>query len=222
MRLKQVAPRVYLVTFKDRHTLGMTFLRCQEYYESPKFRGEFFKLFDYIDWYSRYQSKDGTFSYTKDLLGFNVPGHVVHTVVNMLHDSVYDLSTKYDEIMYKIYKKLYTRHGENFYLIGVSEEGSKGGQVIEHETAHGLYSTDIKYRVEMSILLKSLPRDIKKRLHRLLSKMGYHRHTQLDEIHAYLSTGMTRDMKKVRGIRIWANKFQKLFKQLKQESKENE
>ena len=51
-KVKKITDRVYLVTFTNRFDLTMTFMRYQEYYESPKFRNKIFSLAEFMRWYS--------------------------------------------------------------------------------------------------------------------------------------------------------------------------
>jgi hypothetical protein len=55
----------------------MTFLRYQEFYESPskKFRGKSYKLLDFMKWYA--SENDGIFTYPRDWAGFNFPGSII-------------------------------------------------------------------------------------------------------------------------------------------------
>ena len=41
-----------LVRAEHQYTLASAFLRFQEHYESPKFRGEIFSLEEFMDWYA--------------------------------------------------------------------------------------------------------------------------------------------------------------------------
>lgn len=81
--IKETGPfsRVLHVTVKDSWDLAMTFLRMQEWYESPKFHHKHFTLEAYMRWYQKAYGK-GTFSYPKDWTGFNVPSTAVLAIMN--------------------------------------------------------------------------------------------------------------------------------------------
>ena len=44
-----VLPNVYVLNFDTQYELCMSFVRMQEFYESPKFRGKTFELEEFID-----------------------------------------------------------------------------------------------------------------------------------------------------------------------------
>ena len=62
--LKEIKGGIFLVEFDNQYDLAMTFLRYQEFYESPKFKGKRFTIIDFMEWYSK--EYDGAFTYTKD------------------------------------------------------------------------------------------------------------------------------------------------------------
>jgi hypothetical protein len=66
----KIADGIYLLRFKTQYELTSTFLRVQEYYESPRFQGRIFTLEQFMDWYA---AQYGSFSYFEDWSGFNVP-----------------------------------------------------------------------------------------------------------------------------------------------------
>ena len=72
-KIVEVRDRVFAVIMEDDYARPMTFLRVQEYYESPNpdFRGKHFNIWDYIEWYSR--EKKDVFTYAFDWGGFNIP-----------------------------------------------------------------------------------------------------------------------------------------------------
>lgn len=69
--LSEVEKDIYVLTFKNPREMAYTFLRFQEYYESPEFQGEIFTIKQYRRWYVG-QSKTKNFSYYKDWGGFNM------------------------------------------------------------------------------------------------------------------------------------------------------
>ena len=64
---------IYHVSFPNQYLLAATFLRFQEHYESPKFRGRIFDWEEFMDWYAE---QKGKFSYLQDWSGFNLPSPV--------------------------------------------------------------------------------------------------------------------------------------------------
>ena len=76
--LRQIVPNVYLMTYDTRYDLCMSFVRVQEFYESPEFKGRYFTLEEFIDWWSIKMSHiHGAFDYPARWGGFNVPGEVM-------------------------------------------------------------------------------------------------------------------------------------------------
>jgi len=53
-KIEEVRDRIFAVIMEDDYARPMTFLRVQEFYESPNpdFRGKHFNVWDYIEWYS--------------------------------------------------------------------------------------------------------------------------------------------------------------------------
>lgn len=184
--LKQVKPNIFLLSFEKQYDLAMTFLRYQEFYESPspKFRNKTWELVDFMEWYSA-EYGDGAFTYPKDWSGFNIPSRIIEKVLGE-GAGIPDYN-KYDELMAGVFDKLYNNEKiRNFYLIGIFGDGKN---VIEHEIAHGLFYTNAEYREEMKKLVRSLPEKIRTKIFNVLKEKGYTSNVHIDECQAYLSTG---------------------------------
>lgn len=167
----------------------MTFLRYQEFYESPspKFRGQFFTLLEYMDWYC-HKYGGGAFTYPKDWAGFNIPGEVVPKIWDhgILDRNIYDHKMK------MVHEKCLESYPDGkFYLIGAV--GTKGA--MKHEIAHGFFYTRPDYKQEMSKLVKSLKPSLKKNINKVLKDIGYTPKVYTDETQAYLSTGVPKGFK---------------------------
>ena len=50
--IRKVIPNVYCVTYDTQYDLCMSFVRIQEFYESPKFKGQYFTLEEYMDYWA--------------------------------------------------------------------------------------------------------------------------------------------------------------------------
>ena len=190
-KIKEVKPHIFLFEFTDQYNMCMTFLRYQEYYESPnpKFRRKCFNLLDYIEWYSR--NHDNSFTYASDWGGFNIPSEIVPAVHELL--SVEEVN-KFDEAMFIGYDKcisLLKDKSNPFYIIG-----AKSGQIdtIKHEIAHGFFYTVPEYKKEMTKLVKKLPKSVFKKVCKKLKDMGYTQQVYIDECQAYFSTGGVDDL----------------------------
>lgn len=166
----------------------MHFLRYQEYYEcpSPKFRGKIFTIFDYMEWYTK-KYGHGAFSYPRDWGGFNLPGSIPIDIMGKIPDI-----NKYDKEISLVVTKCFQKYPDKrFYLIGAV---GKGG-AMNHEIAHGFFYTQPEYKKEMVRLVKALPKEFRQNMNKWLKNIGYTNSVFVDEIQAYLSTGMSKDFK---------------------------
>ncbi len=180
MKVREIYPGLYLYLFKNQFELCHSFFRLQEFYESPikKLRGNYFSYEEAITAYAYYDKKKPEFTYLKDWAGFNVPGSVVLNF-NILFQ---DITKKEEAMLGKIdYFK-----AENFYILG-AVKGEK--DVMQHETAHGLYYLNKEFKKEMNALLKQIPKAMKKQIKKYLLSKGYCRQVIQDESQAYLATG---------------------------------
>ncbi|MDB5254555.1 MAG: hypothetical protein JWL80_621, partial [Parcubacteria group bacterium] len=74
MNKREVRPHVYLLEFQTQAELASTFLRFQEHYESPEFKGKIFTRAEFEKWYA---GENGSFSYCSDWSGFNIPSIIL-------------------------------------------------------------------------------------------------------------------------------------------------
>ena len=198
MEFKQILPHIYQVEFEECYDLAMHFLRYQEYYESLKFHGQIFTLVDYMEWYSKTYGK-GSFTYTDDWSGFNVPSQVL---IEVSEAEISDLN-KYDIQMRSLVETIRKEEGEHkFYFIGTykKEEDEEAAEdlprVLDHEIGHALYFIDDDYRTSMDKLLDEMPRKNYNNAWKTLQKMRYHPSVCRDEIHAYSCTGPDKGIEK--------------------------
>jgi hypothetical protein len=212
-KIVEISPLVYCAIVPDQFDLAMLFWRAQEYYESasPKFRGRAFTLLEYMKWYSAQYGK-GSFTYAEDWAGFNLPSSILTEMYDPTHvqfKGVVIDHNEYDFEMASIYKGLFAKsNGKPFYLLG-----AKSGDIatIRHELAHGLYFTNSKYKMEMQKNIKALPRKLYDKLRQVLRQYGYAASVHDDEIQAFLSTGLTKEMRKLNISKEITSKFKKSF-----------
>lgn len=142
MKLKKITNKIFQVNFRSQLDLAETFLRFQEHYECPNstFRERPFTLGEYRQWYTR---KFGTFSYYEDWPGFNIYSHIFQPFLEGLFDP---LTTKEQQLL-KLVKNL----EEPFCIIGTY---GKAKDSLLHETLHGMYFTNLKYRKHVDKVLK--------------------------------------------------------------------
>jgi hypothetical protein len=216
--IKEVLPHVYHLDFDRQYDLAMHFLRFQEYYESPKFYRRFFTLVEYMDWYAKGIGQ-GAFTYPRDWAGFNVPSRCLLPFLEDPGKACPDLN-EYDQLMLGLIEAVVVREeGHPFYFIGtfgggnVNKDGGKDA-VEEHEIAHALYTVNAKYRKKVKNLLKKMNQNQLAGAKETLTEMGYHRSTQLDEVHAYCATGLCKALEGVVSNKQM-RPFQKLFQEYK-------
>lgn len=171
---------IYYFKMPSQYWMTSTFLRFQEFYESPKFRGLGFSLEEFQDWYSSQMPK-GQFSYYNDWVGFNFPSYVVDGFTpnkfgaftrkeNWVLDQLRDAPEKY-------------------YCIATAQDGF----AIEHELVHALYYLNADYSKQVDATIN----DYKFRAFKsALVKRGYHEEVLVDEINAYLTTGLIPSLSK--------------------------
>lgn len=183
-KIKEVRPKVFLFEFKDTYDMCMHFLRYQEYYESAssKYRGHKFTIFDFMRWYSKTYGH-GAFTYCTDWDGFNIPGSVIREIATR---GILDYN-KYDRAMWEGYCHGVNKAGNKIYIIGAV----KGSNALKHEVAHAFFYLHPKYKKEMTKLVKALPATIADKMKHHLKRVGYTPKVYVDEMQAYLSTGLT-------------------------------
>ena len=73
--LKEVYPGLFYLQFHSKYECASTFMRIQEYYESPhpELRRQILDLESFMDMYAKYNSN---FTYCTDWAGFNIPGYI--------------------------------------------------------------------------------------------------------------------------------------------------
>ena len=192
-RVEQPLPGVHLFVFKNRYDLAMSFVRMQEFYESPepRFRGKYFSLEDYMDWYVKSSGSD-FFTYPSEWSAFNIPGNVWWEFGRVFAGHQ-DLRVK--ELAVRWFSGcLDASKIRSMYFIGVCERKGKRSD-IRHELAHALWyllwSQRFAYGERARELVSKLPSGLKKNLRKGLMTQGYCEDVLDDEINAYLSTGNT-------------------------------
>lgn len=181
-KIREVKPGIFLLEFVDEYEMCMTFLRYQEYYESPspKFRKKTWKVLDFMRWYSKAFGK-GAFTYPIDWSGFNIPDYVIKNVRDLGIPDPND----YDAIMWDVYRHCKKEaKGGKFYIIGVV----KGNGALSHEIAHGMFYLIPEYRKIATKLVKSMDPTLKKAVEFYLHKVGYTHQVYVDETQANMAT----------------------------------
>ena len=166
--------KIYLIESESRQDLAQMFMRFQEYYESPEFKGKTFTVDEFAHWYT---SKYGCFSYAKDWYGFNIPARVLAP----FRQGNFDPLTVQEQKLLEICKEV----NDNSYIIGVTPDAEYFKETIQHEFVHGVFYTNPEYRKEVEACIKD--HDIKP-INQGLRKMGYCNEVAIDETNAYILT----------------------------------
>lgn len=98
--IREPLENILEVHFDDPHDCAATFLRFQEHYESPEFRGKIFTLEEYQRWYIAHSPRGqttGAFTYEEDWTGFNIPSEILDPFYRREIRSAYML-TDLDEV----------------------------------------------------------------------------------------------------------------------------
>lgn len=175
MEIKNIGSNILLLVAKDQYELTSTFVRLQEFYESPylNIRGQKFTLEEFMDAYAK---DHNGFTYFTDWTGFNVPGHIVNEFYN-----TQSLFSKKELNLWRLINSSVDITNTKYYIIGVVEGDIAA---IIHEVAHALYYLNPSYNKEIRVLAegyeKKNPNKVKKML-----KQGYDMLFIIDEIQAY-------------------------------------
>jgi hypothetical protein len=160
------------ISADSQEELGRTFIRFQEYYESPNpdFRGKIFTLGMVRQWYSVQYGAD---TYHHDWTGFNFPSRVLLPFKQGLFDP---LTSEEIELL-----NLFKYRHDNFYIMGAQNNAT-----LRHELSHALYDSNEKYRNEIDSYIKKNKRGLAKTRQYILDK-GYAEEVINDEIQAYIT-----------------------------------
>lgn len=168
----EILPKIFLLKFDNNTDLGSTFLRFQEFYESPKFKGKFFTFDEFKKWYIK-DRKMKKFTYCIDWTGFNIPSYILKPFI----DGKFDPLSNNE----KQFLNLFKDQTKEFYVIGVSLQSM---HLLDHEIAHGLYYTNKSYKKEIINILKKFDTSIIR--NEIKGTGGYCEEVLDDEVHAWI------------------------------------
>ena len=185
IKIKEIRPRAYHLIFDSEYDLTMTFVRPQEFYESPnpKFRGQVFTLEDYQDWYSVTYGK-GVFTYTKDWSGFNMPSDVVQDFFAKFVKVLRSKEIALADALQRAGIDVLNPKTPPYYVMGTSRRASQA--TVDHEVRHGMFYLIPEYRHAIEEVV------VRYRIQGLrswLMRAGYARQVMIDEVQAYVLTG---------------------------------
>lgn len=172
LKLKKQPYNSVWISADSQIELGETFIRFQEYYESPnpQFRNQIFTLGSIKHWYSVQYGGD---LYSNTWIGFNFPSSVLIPFKNGLFDPLTDQEkTLLDLLKYR---------NDTYYVIGAQSKTT-----LRHELSHAMYGYSEKYKNEIDTFLYENKRKFDKVRKYILDK-GYHKEVINDEIQAYVT-----------------------------------
>lgn len=179
IKMKEVLPKIFMVSMNSQEILGRTFMRLQEHYESP-YEDIKNKIFTRDYFKKIYKDRRGAseFTYCEDWAGYNIPDYIVKHFVDGEFNPLLECETK----LINNFRKL-VNTGTKFYVIGVV---LKDQVTIKHELSHGLWYTNKKYKEVQRKALKPLSQEIRNKINKYIMKFGYCEEVLEDETVAYL------------------------------------
>lgn len=172
LKVKQQPYNALWISADSQQELGETFIRFQEYYESPnpEFHNKIFTLGSIKQWYSVQYGAD---LYSNMWVGFNFPS----SVLIPFKEGLFDPLTKEEEILLSLLKY----RNDNYYIIGAQTKS-----VLRHELSHAMYGFSTKYREEIDQFIYDNNYKFRKIKKYIIDK-GYHKNVVNDEIQAYVT-----------------------------------
>jgi hypothetical protein len=219
LKVTEVSEGILHVEAETQYELASTFMRVQEFYESPygDIRGQYFSHEQYMD-YCAYGNKRSAvdkiiFSYLEDWNGFNVPGDVFDEWASLFAEHyLWDKEKKLIELVNK------NVNTAAYYIIGTHHEAARGD--FDHELSHAWYYLDSKYQELQQKNLDKLSEAARRQLRANILNDGYQEDVLKDEMIAYLSTNLMPDTKemfdKVRVPWTTVYEFQQTFTDYKE------
>jgi len=166
--------------YPSLYELTRTFLRPQEFYESPEFKGRVFTLQEFKSWYIKNSDngkKTGRFTYYTDWAGFNLPSTAF---VPFWLGQFNPLSQREKNLL----RLLEDEKNSRFYVISSSRRADHSRFV--HEVAHGLFYLNPLYRQQALEVVKNMKNKDLATLTKKLKELGYDSSVFDDETQAYL------------------------------------
>lgn len=172
LKIKKQPYNSVLISADSQHELGETFIRFQEFYESPNpdFRGKIFTLGSVKQWYSIQYGAD---TYSDTWVGFNFPS----CMLDPFKQGLFDPLTEEEKTLLKLLKY----RNDNYNIIGAQTKS-----VLRHELSHAMYGYSEKYRNEINEFIYENSTKFRKIKRYMLDK-GYNKDVVNDEIQAYVT-----------------------------------
>jgi hypothetical protein len=128
--------KTVLVVCDNRRRLARAFMRMQEHYDSPEFRGRIFTKREFREWQKK---TSGRFTYYDDWAGFNLPSDTLAP----FYDGQFLHLTSGEKYLLRLLK----RAGEHEYVIA-AVKNEDFDSIVRHEFAHMAFFFSPDYRAE--------------------------------------------------------------------------
>jgi hypothetical protein len=169
----RLAPLILHIQFKKRKDLASSFMRFQESYESPHFKGQSFTRAEFLDWHKN--TYIGADYFVWD--GFNFPA----TALSAFAAGDFDPLTSEETNLFQFMK---SNSNDLTYIIGTADDSER--DTLFHELSHALWYLSPAYREEVREVLSTI--DVQPIEALLKSELGmYHESVMEDEIQAWLT-----------------------------------
>ena len=212
IKIEKLVPRVYVTTFDTQYALCMAFVRIQEFYESPKFKGKVFSLEEFMDYWSE-EFGNGSFTYPSVWGGFNLPGSVILEWFGNFIAEKQEIRHKELELIKEIILAVGSiEELSKSYIIGVHSKSEKAS--TEHELAHAIYHLYPEYKDSCDNLIEKLPKLVYAKSRAKLVMAGYGRSVLDDEMQAYFSTSGKTQLDMIQGRKMFRDNFKNFQKKL--------
>lgn len=172
LKIKQQPYNALWISADSQQELGETFIRFQEYYESPnpEFYNKIFTLGSVKHWYSVQYGAD---LYSSMWVGFNFPS----SVLIPFKQGLFDPLTQEEKILLDLLKY----RNDDYYIIGAQNKS-----VLRHELSHAMYGFSTKYKEEIDQFIYDNAYKFRK-IKKYIVDKGYHKDVVNDEIQAYVT-----------------------------------
>jgi hypothetical protein len=187
LKLNQHTDLIWSITSEKKEVIARTFIRFQEFYENPVFKGKKgFTVADIEQWWTKKcEDEKEAEDYYSYWSGFNIPGWVIF---EFLKTKSFHPLTELEQEMIDLLEVIPAKDLANGIILGVGDDTD---DVFDHEFAHGLYSTNKAYNHRQLDNLWDLEKyhpKVYAKFKQELLDLGYHESVIQDEIHAYCST----------------------------------
>jgi hypothetical protein len=98
-----------------------------------------------------------------------------------------------------------------YYLIGIDQDTGGDPSLIFHEVAHGLWFSDPEFKKQMTKAINEMDDNVKSKMIEKIKDFGYGDNVYMDELQAYLATGLSGSMNRIKNIKQEMVPFNQIF-----------